>query len=104
MYASLGNFHRGTKLLNLANRNITPSSIIPWVPNVGTALIAALRSVFIVKFLYDPLIYFSQLVLTCGIENALLTVAELEKCEYQITGTTPALCRPLEDEHSKDEL
>jgi len=93
MHASLGNFHRGTKLLNLANRNITPSSIIPWVPNVGTALIAALWSVFIVKFLYGPLIYLSQLVLTCGTENALLTVAELEKCEYQITGTTPALCR-----------
>ncbi|KAG2147979.1 glucosidase II beta subunit-like-domain-containing protein [Suillus clintonianus] len=45
-----------------------------------------------------------ELVLTCGIENALLTVAELEKCEYQITGTTPALCRPLEDEPAKDEL
>lgn len=45
-----------------------------------------------------------QLVLACGTENALLTVAELEKCEYQITGTTPALCRPLEDEQPKDEL
>ncbi|KAG2130985.1 glucosidase II beta subunit-like-domain-containing protein [Suillus bovinus] len=45
-----------------------------------------------------------ELVLTCGIENTLLTVAELEKCEYQITGTTPALCRPMEDEHTKDEL
>jgi protein kinase C substrate 80K-H len=45
-----------------------------------------------------------ELVLTCGTENALLTVAELEKCEYQITGTTPALCRPLENEHTKDEL
>ncbi|KAG1753222.1 glucosidase II beta subunit-like-domain-containing protein [Suillus lakei] len=45
-----------------------------------------------------------ELVLTCGTENSLLTVAELEKCEYQITGTTPALCRPLEDEHTKDEL
>jgi protein kinase C substrate 80K-H len=45
-----------------------------------------------------------ELVLTCGTENTLLTVAELEKCEYQITGTTPALCRPLEDEQIKDEL
>ncbi|KAG0700078.1 glucosidase II beta subunit-like-domain-containing protein, partial [Suillus ampliporus] len=45
-----------------------------------------------------------ELVFTCGTENALLTVAELEKCEYQITGTTPALCRPLEDEQTKDEL
>ncbi|KAF8841281.1 hypothetical protein BDN67DRAFT_928581 [Paxillus ammoniavirescens] len=45
-----------------------------------------------------------ELVFTCGTENALLTVAELEKCEYQITGTTPALCLPLEDENQKDEL
>ncbi|KAF8450938.1 glucosidase II beta subunit-like-domain-containing protein [Boletus edulis BED1] len=44
------------------------------------------------------------LILSCGTENALLTVAELEKCEYQITGTSPALCRPLEDENRKDEL
>ncbi|KAH8074933.1 glucosidase II beta subunit-like-domain-containing protein [Cristinia sonorae] len=35
-----------------------------------------------------------QLVLACGTENALLSVAELEKCEYQFTGTTPALCLP----------
>ncbi|KAH7931410.1 hypothetical protein BV22DRAFT_1077425 [Leucogyrophana mollusca] len=45
-----------------------------------------------------------ELVLTCGIENALLTVAELEKCEYQITGTTPALCLPVEEQKGKDEL
>ncbi|KAH0839562.1 glucosidase II beta subunit-like protein-domain-containing protein [Lanmaoa asiatica] len=45
-----------------------------------------------------------ELILSCGTENTLLTVAELEKCEYQITGTTPALCRPLEDENKKDEL
>jgi Glucosidase II beta subunit-like protein len=37
----------------------------------------------------------TQLLLTCGTENALLTVAELEKCEYQFTGTTPALCLPV---------
>ncbi|KAI9572397.1 glucosidase II beta subunit-like-domain-containing protein [Boletus coccyginus] len=45
-----------------------------------------------------------ELILSCGTENILLTVAELEKCEYQITGTSPALCRPLEDENNKDEL
>ncbi|KAH7903854.1 glucosidase II beta subunit-like protein-domain-containing protein [Hygrophoropsis aurantiaca] len=45
-----------------------------------------------------------ELVLTCGVENALLSVAELEKCEYQITGTTPALCRPLDEQKTKDEL
>jgi len=37
------------------------------------------------------------LSLTCGTENALHTVTEPEKCEYHITGTTPALCLPLEE-------
>ncbi|KAH7888167.1 glucosidase II beta subunit-like-domain-containing protein [Phlebopus sp. FC_14] len=45
-----------------------------------------------------------ELILACGTENTLLSVAELEKCEYQITGTSPALCRPLEDDNRKDEL
>ncbi|KLO07499.1 endoplasmic reticulum protein [Schizopora paradoxa] len=36
------------------------------------------------------------LSLTCGTENALHTVTEPEKCEYHITGTSPALCLPLE--------
>jgi hypothetical protein len=47
-----------------------------------------------------------QLDLTCGTENALLTVAELEKCEYLFTGTTPALCFMLDGnrESGKDEL
>ncbi|KAG8767176.1 hypothetical protein FRC15_005878 [Serendipita sp. 397] len=30
--------------------------------------------------------------LVCGTENALLSVSEPEKCEYRVTGTTPALC------------
>ncbi|KAI0269413.1 glucosidase II beta subunit-like-domain-containing protein [Gloeopeniophorella convolvens] len=47
-----------------------------------------------------------KLHLTCGTENVLLTVAELEKCEYLFTGTTPALCLPLEEDgkSGKDEL
>lgn len=50
-----------------------------------------------------------QLLLTCGTENELLTVAELEKCEYQFTGTSPALCLPPGQEDSngskgRDEL
>lgn len=47
-----------------------------------------------------------KLDLTCGTESVLLTVTELEKCEYLFTGTTPALCLPLEDESvsRKDEL
>ncbi|KAJ4492732.1 endoplasmic reticulum protein [Lentinula edodes] len=36
------------------------------------------------------------LLLSCGTENTLNSVVELEKCEYQFTGTTPALCRPLD--------
>ncbi|KAJ7229083.1 glucosidase II beta subunit-like-domain-containing protein [Mycena pura] len=36
------------------------------------------------------------LVMTCGTDNAIHTVVELEKCEYQFTGTSPALCLPLD--------
>jgi len=35
--------------------------------------------------------------MVCGIDNALLTISEPQKCEYKVTGTTPALCRPLKD-------
>ncbi|KAJ7265858.1 glucosidase II beta subunit-like-domain-containing protein [Mycena haematopus] len=45
------------------------------------------------------------LVLKCGTENAMHTVAELEKCEYQITGTSPALCLPLDEKaNGREEL
>ncbi|KAI0092510.1 endoplasmic reticulum protein [Irpex rosettiformis] len=45
------------------------------------------------------------LVWTCGTENALISVQELEKCEYQFTGTSPALCLPPDVEGGKrDEL
>jgi protein kinase C substrate 80K-H len=40
---------------------------------------------------------FCQLVLSCGTQNQLTSAVELEKCEYQITGTTPALCLPLDE-------
>ncbi|KAH6896412.1 endoplasmic reticulum protein [Coprinopsis sp. MPI-PUGE-AT-0042] len=46
-------------------------------------------------------------LLTCGTENAVTSVQELEKCEYQFTATTPALCLPLEGSKGsagKDEL
>ena len=33
---------------------------------------------------------------SCGTENALLSVSEPEKCEYLLTGTSPALCLPLD--------
>ncbi|CAE6424202.1 unnamed protein product [Rhizoctonia solani] len=44
--------------------------------------------------------------LTCGTENMIQTIAEPEKCVYLLTGTSPALCWPLDDksEHEKDEL
>jgi len=46
-----------------------------------------------------------QVDLSCGTDNELLTVTEAEKCEYLITGTTPALCTSLEPEGNvKDEL
>ncbi|KAF5364120.1 hypothetical protein D9756_000935 [Leucocoprinus leucothites] len=41
------------------------------------------------------------LVMTCGIENAITSVQELEKCEYQFTGTSPALCLPLTEPNNK---
>jgi len=42
--------------------------------------------------------------LVCGTENAILTVTEPEKCEYHLTGTTPALCLPLSVDESHEEL
>ncbi|PFH50340.1 hypothetical protein AMATHDRAFT_193421 [Amanita thiersii Skay4041] len=41
------------------------------------------------------------LVLSCGTENKISSVVELEKCEYQITGTSPALCLPVEGDDKK---
>ncbi|KAF8966482.1 glucosidase II beta subunit-like-domain-containing protein [Flammula alnicola] len=41
------------------------------------------------------------LLLTCGVENAILTVQELEKCEYEFTGTSPALCLPVGEDKKK---
>jgi len=38
----------------------------------------------------------ATVVWTCGTENAIHTVSEPEKCEYHFTGTTPALCLPVD--------
>ncbi|KAG8747892.1 hypothetical protein FRC10_010511 [Ceratobasidium sp. 414] len=38
---------------------------------------------------------------TCGTENAILTIAEPEKCEYLFAGTSPALCWPLDENSEK---
>ena len=35
--------------------------------------------------------------MSCGTENALLSVSEPEKCEYHLHGTSPALCLPVTD-------
>ncbi len=45
----------------------------------------------------------TQLVWSCGLENAIQSVVELEKCEYQLTGTSPALCLPI-SETAREEL
>jgi protein kinase C substrate 80K-H len=45
-----------------------------------------------------------QVVMSCGTENAFHTVEELEKCEYQITGTSPALCLPLDQVGEKAQV
>ncbi|KAJ8502066.1 hypothetical protein ONZ51_g219 [Trametes cubensis] len=46
--------------------------------------------------------------MSCGTENALLSVAEPEKCEYEFKITSPALCLPLsaaeEKGYRKEEL
>ncbi|CCA68517.1 related to alpha glucosidase II beta subunit [Serendipita indica DSM 11827] len=48
--------------------------------------------------------------LVCGTENVLLSVSEPEKCEYRVTGTTPALCfadtadKPAGSSGAKEEL
>ncbi|KAI0939027.1 hypothetical protein AcW1_004173 [Taiwanofungus camphoratus] len=45
------------------------------------------------------------LTMSCGTENALLSVAEPEKCEYQFAVTSPALCLPPEaSEEKREEL
>jgi hypothetical protein len=49
-----------------------------------------------VQLLVCPPTHEAQFVMRCGVENAIETVEELEKCEYQFTGTSPALCLPLE--------
>ncbi|KAJ3567750.1 hypothetical protein NP233_g6158 [Leucocoprinus birnbaumii] len=41
------------------------------------------------------------LVMSCGTENAITSVQELEKCEYQFTGTSPALCLPVTESNAK---
>ncbi|KAJ2929543.1 hypothetical protein H1R20_g7558, partial [Candolleomyces eurysporus] len=38
-------------------------------------------------------------LLSCGTENAVTSVQELEKCEYQYTATSPALCTPPEEDN-----
>lgn len=86
-YYSTQVFSHGTRCWNGPERNVK-------VHHSSTALTTAVPDIDL------------QLDLTCGTENALLTVTELEKCEYLFTGTTPALCLPPEDstKSRKDEL
>ncbi|KAJ2914464.1 hypothetical protein MD484_g5925, partial [Candolleomyces efflorescens] len=41
-------------------------------------------------------------LLSCGTENAVTSVQELEKCEYQYTATSPALCTPPEEDKNQN--
>ncbi|KAH9938712.1 endoplasmic reticulum protein [Fomitopsis serialis] len=41
-------------------------------------------------------------LMSCGTENALHTVAEPEKCEYQLTMTSPALCLPPNESEASE--
>lgn len=88
-YYSTQVYSQGTKCWNGPQRSVK----VPWF------------NYLYVLYVYSPNNR-SQLDLTCGTENTLLTITELEKCEYLFTGTTPALCLPLEDERvsRKDEL
>ncbi|KAL1687144.1 glucosidase II beta subunit-like-domain-containing protein [Schizophyllum commune] len=45
-----------------------------------------------------------SVLLTCGTDNAITSVSELEKCQYQYTATSPALCLPVDEGNVKDEL
>ncbi|KAL1741939.1 glucosidase II beta subunit-like-domain-containing protein [Schizophyllum fasciatum] len=45
-----------------------------------------------------------SVLLSCGTDNAITSVSELEKCQYQYTATTPALCLPVDEEAARDEL
>ncbi|KAM5532645.1 hypothetical protein V8D89_013689 [Ganoderma adspersum] len=45
------------------------------------------------------------LVMSCGLENAVLSVAEPEKCEYEFKVTSPALClAPSAEDVKREEL
>lgn len=98
-------------MYNPANLLTTRSKSTRMVQDVGMDRSAMS---WYVPISFDPLpFYFSdnhffswhQLRLTCGTENAILSVQELEKCEYEFTGTSPALCLPIEEgNNSREEL
>lgn len=87
-YYSKQHYSRGTKCWNGPMRSVTVRLPTPICPPHRAADTGP-----------------HQLVWTCGTENALHGVQELEKCEYQFTGTTPALCLPPDVPAStRDEL
>lgn len=45
-----------------------------------------------------------QVDITCGRENALVSISEPEKCEYFFKVTSPALCWPLEEGASQESM
>jgi protein kinase C substrate 80K-H len=84
-------YKHGTRCWNGPERNVVVSFLF-------LALTCACLSWCLKTWLTDT---YLKLLLTCGTENAILTVQELEKCEYEFTGTSPALCLPLVGEQKK---
>lgn len=78
-FYSRQHYTRGTKCWNGPSRSVTVSS-----------------THFIFTMIQYLTLQLIQFVMTCGTENAILTVSEPEKCEYDLTGTSPALCLPLD--------
>ena len=94
---------RGT-VLPLVLQNSTANNTIPRALSAGTVLNGVWWYVVCQIGINKDLTQWPpQLIWTCGTENALLSVQELEKCEYQFTGTSPALCLPPNAEELKHE-
>jgi hypothetical protein len=89
--------------------SIIQDKFIIEVPSVGMDLRGASLCVYFLDYwMRTNKVDVLQLVMTCGTENVINSVQELEKCEYQFTGTTPALCLPVDAESgntgSREEL
>lgn len=85
------------------SRAITRRNIIHAGQNAGMDQSEVSRWVILCRS-FLALMTLLQLHLSCGTENAILTIAELEKCEYHLTATTPALCLSEASGNAREEL